>query len=601
MLHNLSITDRSDYLLKKHVIKPQHLSIKTKHKGDQECILPSELENQRKYKSIVNDAHSKINAHSPRSLEENSAYDFGDLPNNKSVYSNTNSSVARCGKRLSTQSIKFLSRKDLLNYTKTIPVKVDTTISLHQRSEDYIKLYNEINLKKKNRKTDIYYWQGLNAQLKKKEKQDAINFNKRFQRFYMDKKSNIKKTETKVKKKNRQRKNRAPSWFLPISADDNISVKSVQKKERQPFVVRQYKKKPLVTTTWVDGPQLARINAMKAVSNREYMVGLLENHLLRCRVDGILYMDGPKRQFAKYLEIFGKIVEATLTVCEKIKEWREQLHLTAKINYKKTVQVGKTPPFYWTYMRQKKGNAGKIRTTVNYMNKIIFDVGDLLLNGMAELVGLLGHKNKLLIGPHRANISGDFIKGIRVCPLLLPVPLSEVADGTASPRSLGMKAISTLEGWSAQAPARWYELEPERVRFAARYMLAEENHRAQIKSLKIGRLDALSTVLNDRGRNGRGTMNAKMSDLVAKNVLLTRDFEKEEQVNVALNEELVERGIDRYKKKLMKAIMVLNEGVGEEEILARQEAVENIKLKLRNMNKDLDDLKTRTVMVPVIT
>lgn len=217
MLHNLSITDRSDYLLKKHVIKPQRLSIKTKHKEDQECILPSELENQRKYKNIVNDAHSKINAHSPITLEENSAYDFGDLPNNKSVYSNTNSSVARCGKRLSTQSIKFLSRKDLLNYTKTIPVKVDTTISLHQRSEDYIKLYNEINLKKKNRKTDIYYWQGLNTQLKKKEKQDAINFNKRFQRFYMDKKSNIKKTETKVKKKNRQRKNRAPSWFLPIN------------------------------------------------------------------------------------------------------------------------------------------------------------------------------------------------------------------------------------------------------------------------------------------------------------------------------------------------------------------------------------------------
>ena len=130
MLHNLSITDRSDYLLKKNVTKLKRLSTKTKHKEEQEFILPSELENQDKDKIIVNKINSKINPAASIMLEENSAYDFDDLPNHKNVHSNSNSSVASCRKRLSTtQSIKFLSRKDLLHYTKNIPVKVDTTIS----------------------------------------------------------------------------------------------------------------------------------------------------------------------------------------------------------------------------------------------------------------------------------------------------------------------------------------------------------------------------------------------------------------------------------------------------------------------------------------
>ena len=130
-------------------------------------------------------------------------------------------------------------------------------------------------------------------------------------------------------------------------------------------MAHKFRKRDLVTTTWVDGPEIARINATKAVSNREYMIHLLEYHLLRCRVDGILFMDGPKRQFAKYLELFGKIVKATLNVCEKIKEWRDQLHLTAKIKYEKTwkVKVGERPPFYWTYMKQNKGNRNLVWLT----------------------------------------------------------------------------------------------------------------------------------------------------------------------------------------------------------------------------------------------
>ena len=185
--------------------------------------------------------------------------------------------------------------------------------------------------------------------------------------------------------------------------------------------------------------------------------------------------------------------------------------------------------------------------------------------------------------------------------MLLPVPLIEVANGTAFPRSLDKKPTKTLEGWPTQGPARWYELDPEKVRFAARYMLEEEDHHAQIQSLKKTSLDALSTVLNDRGHSGRSKLNTKMSDLVAKNVLLTRDFEDEVQVNVALNEELIERKIERYKNKLKHAIELWREGVGDDEISVRKQVVENIKLQLKNMKLKLQDLKHRTTMVPVIS
>lgn len=615
MLANLSTVDTADYVTRKSINNvKQSYGRKRKKKISKPYVhhVNNNDNNDNDHNNKTSNDNTNGQQPSTTSIEEeNSAYDF----DNHTINNVNNSAILpsqhhlhqqqqqqQLSSILDQQSINFLSRKDLLHYTKSIPIKVDATISLHHRSEDYIKLYHEVNQKKKSRKKDIYYWQGLNTQIKEQEIEDSVEFRNRFHKFYMDKKLNPGKQKPKVVKKQR-RKNRAPSWFLPPSEGDDDSVKSVKKKERKPFFVRKYEKKRLVTTTWVDGPELARINATKAVSNREYMIGLLENHLLRCRVDGILYMDGPKKQFAKYLEIFGKIVKSTLDVCEKIKEWRGQLHSTAKIKYEKTwkVKVGTRPPFYWTYMRQKKGNAGKIRTTVNYMDKMIFDVGELLLHGMAELVGLLGHKNELLIGSHRANISGDFIKGIRVCPLLLPVPLIEVANGTAFPRSLDKKPTKTLEGWPTQGPARWYELDPEKVRFAATYMLEEEDHHAQIQSLKKTSLDALSTVLNDRGHSGRSKLNTKMSDLVAKNVLLTRDFEDEVQVNVALNEELIERKIERYKNKLKHAIELWREGVGDDEISVRKQVVENIKLQLKNMKLKLQDLKHRTTMVPVIS
>eukprot|EP00944_MAST-04C_sp_MAST-4C-sp1_P015077 g15077.t1 len=587
MLSNLSTVDSEDYLQKTPKLRKRKVSNSKTTVGNI---------------SVPTQRHTNFDSEALD--EENSAFDFDALHRSQAskterLYREKQAVI------FGNNRSSFLSRKDLLQYTKSIPTKVKATISLNERSEDYIKKFHEISKKNKSRKKDLYYWQASTRQKKAQETEDTIEFFRRVDYFARSKQHEISPRQNAkmiAKRGGRKEKRSIPTWFKPPSENvDEVSTTSKKDEDKKSSMAHKFRKRDLVTTTWVDGPEIARINATKAVSNREYMIHLLEDHLLRCRVDGILYMDGPKRQFAKYLELFGKIVKATLNVCEKIKEWRDQLHLTAKIKYEKTwkVKVGERPPFYWTYMKQNKGNAGRSRVTVNYMQKVITDVGDLLLQGMAELTGLLGHENELLIGPHRANISGNFIQGIRVCPLLLPSTLIEVANGTASPRDCDLKPLKTLEGWSTQAPARWYNLDPKRVRFAAKYILEEEDHQAQIESLRRNSMDALSTVLEDRGRNGQRKMNKKLSTLVARNVMLTRDFEMEEQVNIALTEELVKRKLRLYKEKLRKAVRLLNEAVGEKEVSERKLNVLRIRKNISDMKTQLSGLMARTIKIEV--
>ena len=156
-----------------------------------------------------------------------------------------------------------------------------------------------------------------------------------------------------------------------------------------------------------------------------------------------------------------------------------------------------------------------------------------------------------------------------------------------------------MEGWSTQAPARWYNLDPKRVRFAAKYILEEEDHQAQIESLRRNSMDALSTVLEDRGRNGQRKMNKKLSTLVERNVMLTRDFEMEEQVNIALTEELVKRKLRLYKEKLRKAVRLLNEAVGEKEVSERKLNVLRIRKNISDMKTQLSGLMARTIKIEV--
>ena len=109
------------------------------------------------------------------------------------------------------------------------------------------------------------------------------------------------------------------------------------------------------------------------------------------------------------------------------------------------------PQFTWSYMRQLQGSAGKKRTTVNYMKKMLDDMDIMFLKGQTEILGLLGHEPELLLGPSRAGISANFIMGVPVCPLLLPCTLQEIANG-ATPREQTLRPLKTLEMWPKNDP-----------------------------------------------------------------------------------------------------------------------------------------------------
>ena len=78
--------------------------------------------------------------------EENSAFDFDALHRSQAskterLYREKQAVI------FGNNRSSFLSRKDLLQYTKSIPTKVKATISLNERSEDYIKKFHEISKK----------------------------------------------------------------------------------------------------------------------------------------------------------------------------------------------------------------------------------------------------------------------------------------------------------------------------------------------------------------------------------------------------------------------------------------------------------------------
>ena len=254
MLANLSTVDTADYVTRKSIINvKQSYGKKRKKKISKPYVhhVNNNDNNDNDHNNKTSNDNTNGQQPSTTSIEEeNSAYDF----DNHTINNLNNSAILpsqhhrhhqqqqqqqqqQLSSILDQQSVNFLSRKDLLHYTKSIPIKVDATISLHNRSEDYIKLYHEVNQKKKSRKKDIYYWQGVNTQMKEQEIEDSVEFRNRFHKFYMDKKLNPGKQTPKVVKKQR-RKNRAPSWFLPPSEGDDDSVKSVKKKDNMFIIIR---------------------------------------------------------------------------------------------------------------------------------------------------------------------------------------------------------------------------------------------------------------------------------------------------------------------------------------------------------------------------
>jgi hypothetical protein len=473
--------------------------------------------------------------------------------------------------------------------------KVSSTVSIVNRSDRYRKRYAQVEKAKLQKKNpSLFYWQAKKAQERSVEKMKDRNMMSRLRQWSENGKPSRKpKAETKRKKKE------PPSWYTGGKEAEKPKTPPKKEKVRKQYTVLRYEKKMLVDTTWVDGGEAARVKAGQAVALREMAIGELEQHMIRARVDGVLYMNGPKNQFSKYLKLFKKITSSTIAVCEAIQSWRSQLHSGARINYQKSCKLMERPQFTWSYMRQLQGSAGKKRTTVNYMKKMLDDMDIMFLKGQTEILGLLGHEPELLLGPSRAGISANFIMGVPVCPLLLPCTLQEIANG-ATPRDQTLRPLKTLEMWPKNDPAIWYGINPDRVRFAAQYLLEEEEHELKLTQLQRGTLDALSTVLkNGRAKTGRYNTNTAMSDLLAKNMILNGDVKVEPQVGVALTEITRERLLQQLQVKLEKAKQTLREAVGDSEIVARKARVDHLKFCIERARKQLKKAKRDTVFVPV--
>jgi len=470
--------------------------------------------------------------------------------------------------------------------------RVSATIPLRKRSDGYVKKYFQVQKALKNKRSSVFYWQKRSEESRSILHQNKLNFLDRMAKWND---SGRPKFIPKVEHRN---KKKAPSWFTGGVVDETPRPSTPEEKLQKRWTTMKYEKKFLVDTTWVDGDDTARIYAGQAVAHRELCISNLEQHMVRCRVDGTLYMNGPKNQFAKYQMLFHKITAATLDVCEAVHRWREQLGAGARINYQKSVQVAQRPPFTWSYMRQLKGSAGRKRTTVNYVEKMLHDMDQIFMKGQTEILGLLGHEPKLLLGPSRCNISGNFIKNIPVCPLLLPNSLQEIVDG-ALPRDKSLRPLKTIEEWPRNAPAIWYGLDPGRVRFAAQYLLDEGVFAKKINSLHKAKLDALSTVLTTRAKTGRTRPNRAMADLLAKDMILSGDDNVQPQVAVAFTEITRTRRLDILRAKLAQKQAFLKEAIGWKEISGRTMKVNEIKMQIKRAEEELELAKRSTIYVPV--
>jgi hypothetical protein len=470
--------------------------------------------------------------------------------------------------------------------------RVSTTIPLRKRSDCYVKKYFQVQKALKNKRSSVFYWQKRNEENEGILIKNNLEFLDRMARWNDNGRPKfIPKVEHRNKKK-------APSWFTGGDVDETPRPSTPEEKLQKQWTAVKYEKKFLVDTTWVDGDDTARIYAGQAVAHRELRISELEQHMLRCRVGGTLYMNGPKNQFAKYQLLFHKIAAATLDVCEAVHRWREQLGVGARINYQQSVKIVQRPPFTWSYMRQLKGSAGRKRTTVNYVEKMLHDMDQVFMKGQTEILGVLGHEPKLLLGPSRCNISADFIKNIPVCPLLLPSSLQEIVDG-ALPRDKSLRPLKTIEEWPRNAPAIWYGLDSGRVRFAAQYLLDEEVFAKKKKSLHKGKLDALSTVLTARAKTGRTRPNRAMSDLLAKDIILSGDSNAQPQIAVAYAEITRTRRLDMLRIKLAQKRAFLKEAVGRKEILGRKMKVNEIKMQIKRAEEELALAERSTIYVPV--
>ena len=203
---------------------------------------------------------------------------------------------------------------------------------------------------------------------------------------------------------------------------------------------------------------------MNAVARREHYYKLFERTMLMSRAKGAQYLGGPPKLLKKYFELFRHLLVETIAVGRAIEEWRYQLSLLTKkrVPYHKTAVASIRPAFMWG--GETISNKGhKKRYYKNYILKMASDLQCLI---KTEIPAKMGKGSEILI--NKANISGHYVQGIEVCPLLLPFSLKELLDPA-------MDTTPTQVGVGLPSES-FYGCTVEDVHFIARLIMEERMH-----------------------------------------------------------------------------------------------------------------------------
>jgi hypothetical protein len=260
------------------------------------------------------------------------------------------------------------------------------------------------------------------------------------------------------------------NWFVQMQEDNKPPT------PRKKYVPPPPKPPPgphhprmLVPVPAVAAEPVAHIASTKRVMNaivrREYYYKLLERTVLMSRAKGVQYLGGPNRLMKKYFELFRHILVETIEVGRSIEEWRFQLSLLTKkrVPYHKKSATSIRPAFMWGGETvTAKGH--KRRYYKNYIIKMSSDLQYLI---KTEIPAKMGKGSNILI--EKANISGNYVKGIEVCPLLLPFTLEEILDPTIVTKP-------TLSGVGLPSD-QFYGCSVEDVNFIALLIVEERQHK----------------------------------------------------------------------------------------------------------------------------
>ena len=260
------------------------------------------------------------------------------------------------------------------------------------------------------------------------------------------------------------------NWFLQ-GKEQEVEVKPARKVYRPPPPPpRPGPQHPrmLIPVPAIACEPVAHVGSAKhvvhAISCREHFYGKFERTMLLSRAKGVQYLGGPDNLLRRYFALFRDILFWTIKVCRAVEEWRYQLSQIRGMPYHKDTVTVDRPAFMWGGETVSlKGT--RRRFFKNYILKMGEDVQCLL---KAEMPAKLGKGNVLIM--HKARISGDYVNGVEVCPLLLPLTLEELLQGT---RKSGKGVPAPAEDAHALPSERWYGLPEEDVLFAAQTIVDE--------------------------------------------------------------------------------------------------------------------------------